>query len=126
MPKQINETDGNTAVDVEDEIRLLAGGDLLHLEGVLQQRGLREVLQGELLDERDPLVRVVDRLDAVADAHDEAALLSRLVHKLHGDEAGVEGLGEHGGRSVQRSPEPVALKGKKRPLKTDHRLLSSI
>ena len=110
MSQQIHKADGNTAVNIEDKIRLLAGGDLLHLQGVLQQRRLREVLQGELLDQRDALVRIVDGLDAVADAHDQLALLARLVDKLHGNEAGVEGLGKHGGRTVQCTTKPVALR----------------
>ena len=37
MSQQIHKADGNTAVNIEDKIRLLAGGDLLHLQGVLQQ-----------------------------------------------------------------------------------------
>ena len=47
-----------------------------------QQRGGWEVSLHEVLDERDPHVRVVDGLDAVADPHDQAALGAHLVHKV--------------------------------------------
>jgi hypothetical protein len=109
VSQQIHKTNSNTAVHIEDEIRLLAGGDFLNLQGVLQQRSLGEILQGKLLDERYPLVRIVDGLDSVSDAHDEPALLARLVDKFHRDEARIEGFGEHGGGAVQSSAESVAL-----------------
>jgi len=53
---------------------------------------------------------VLDRLDPVADAHDVRVLLLHRVHKLRRGEAAVEGAGKLGGRVVERSPEPRALK----------------
>ena len=62
-----------------------------------------------LLQDFDAHVRIVDRLDAVPDAHDQLALLAHRVDELHGNEARVVGLGELLGRSVQRAAEPVTL-----------------
>ena len=52
------------------------------------------------------LIWVVEALHPVADAHDELAVLLGVVHEVHGDDAGVEGLGEHAGRFVQGSSKP--------------------
>ena len=60
VPEEIYEAHGDAAVDVQDEVGLLARRDLLDLEGVAQQRGRGEVGHHELLDEGDPLVGVVD------------------------------------------------------------------
>lgn len=65
---QVDEADGNAAVDVQDEVVLLRGGHRLHGDGVVEQLGAREVLLGVLLDQLDTEVRVVAGLDSVADA----------------------------------------------------------
>lgn len=65
---QIYEADGNAAVNVEDEVVLLRRGHRLHGNGVVEQLGVGEVLLGILLDQLDTEIRVVARLDAVADS----------------------------------------------------------
>ena len=64
---EINEADSDTAVDVEDQVVLLGGGDSLDGNGVIQQLGAGEVLLGVLLDKLDTEVRVVTGLDSVPD-----------------------------------------------------------
>lgn len=49
VTEQVDESDANYAVHVEDEVRLLARRDLLHLERVVEQRRRREVLAQKLL-----------------------------------------------------------------------------
>ena len=56
MPEQIDEAAADAAVDVEDEVGLLLGGEHLNLEGVVQHRVGGEVLEGELLEDRHSLV----------------------------------------------------------------------
>ncbi len=60
IAKQINEADGNTTVNVEDEGILLGSGDLLHSEGIIEKSMAREVLQDVLLNELDTKIRVVN------------------------------------------------------------------
>lgn len=67
---QVNEADGNTTVDVEDEVVLLGGGHSLDSNGVVEQLGAGEVLLGELLDELDTEIGVVAGLDTVTDTGD--------------------------------------------------------
>ena len=44
--------------------------------------GIGEVIEDELLEDLDALVRVLDRLDAVADAHHELLLVAHLIEEL--------------------------------------------
>jgi hypothetical protein len=57
-------------VNVEDEVVLLAGGDGLDGDGVVEKLGGGEVGLAELLDERDTKIGVVARLDTVTDTGD--------------------------------------------------------
>lgn len=65
---QVHEADGNAAVNVQDQVVLLRGGDRLDGNRVVEQLGAREVLLGILLDQLDTEIRVVARLDSVTDA----------------------------------------------------------
>ena len=107
MAKKINKAKSNATINIEDEVRLLLGSDLLNLPGVVQQGGGGEVLLGVLADEGDPLVWVVDALDPVADAHDQDALLLSLVHKIICNKPGVKSLGELSRGPIQRPSKPV-------------------
>ena len=60
VAQQVHEAGGDHAIDVQNQVRLLRGRDLLHLEGVVEQRRGREVLLDEVLDDLHPLVGVVD------------------------------------------------------------------
>lgn len=76
VAEQIDEADGDAAVDVENEVVLLGGGDGLDGDGVVEELGGREVLLAELLDEGDAEVGVVAGFDAVADTGDCESLIS--------------------------------------------------
>jgi hypothetical protein len=70
VSQEIDEADGNAAIDVEDEGILLGSGDLLDGKGVVEQRVAGEVLANVVLDELDTQIGVVDALDLVADTAD--------------------------------------------------------
>ncbi len=67
---QVNEADGYTAINVQNQVVLLGGGDGLDGDGVVEELGGGEVGLAELLDEGDAQVGVVAGLDAVADTGD--------------------------------------------------------
>lgn len=67
---EVDEADGDAAVDVEDEVVLLGRRDGLDGDGVVEELGGGEVLLAEFLDEGDAEVGVVAGLDAVADTGD--------------------------------------------------------
>ena len=67
---EVNEADGDGTVDVENEVVLLAGGDSLDGNGVVEELGGGEVGLAELLDERDTEIGVVAGLDTVANTGD--------------------------------------------------------
>jgi hypothetical protein len=66
VAEEVNKADGDTAVDVEDQVVLLGGGDGLNGDSVVEQLGAGEVLLDELLDELDTEIGVVAGLDLVA------------------------------------------------------------
>lgn len=101
----INEADSDTAVDVQDQVVLLGGGDGLDGNGVVEQLGAGEVLLGELLDELDTQIGVVTGLDLVANTGNELVLLAHGIDEVTGAETLVEGLGELLGGTVQRTTE---------------------
>jgi len=67
---QVDEADCNAAINVEDQVVFLAGCDRLHGLGVVEQRRAREVLVHKLLHERHTKIRIVSRLDTVANTGD--------------------------------------------------------
>lgn len=67
---QIDETDRYTSVNVQDQVVLLRRRHCFHGDRVVQQLGVGEVLLGVLLDQLNTKVRIVARLDAVADTGD--------------------------------------------------------
>ena len=75
---------------------------------------LGKPVSNELLDDGDAGVRIFDRLDSVANAHDVEVLLLHVLDELDRAEAGVEGGGELFGRVVQRSSESWTLDGIKK------------
>ena len=70
VSQEINEADGNAAINVEDESVLLGSGDLLDGQSVIKQRVTGEVLANVVLDELNAQIRIVDALDLVADTAD--------------------------------------------------------
>ena len=67
---EVDEADSDGTVNVKDEVVLLAGGDSLDGNGVVEKLGGGEVGLAELLDERDTEIGVVARLDTVTDTGD--------------------------------------------------------
>ena len=65
MTEQVDEADGDAAVDVEDESVLLARGDILDGEGVVERIVAGEVLGDVVLDQLDAQIRVGLALDPV-------------------------------------------------------------
>ena len=70
VAEKVDEADGDGTVNVEDEVVLLAGGDGLDGNGVVEKLGAGEVLLDELFHQLDPQIRVVARLDFMSDAGD--------------------------------------------------------
>jgi len=70
VPQQINEANSNTAIDIENEVILLGGGDTLNCEGIVEELIGWEALLNEFLDELNTQVRVVSGLDPVTDTRD--------------------------------------------------------
>lgn len=70
VPHEVDEADGDAAVDVEDQVVLLGGRDGLDGDGVVEKLGRGEVGLAVLFDEGDAEVGVVARLDAVANTGD--------------------------------------------------------
>lgn len=102
---EINEADSNAAVDVQDEVVLLRGGDSLDSNGVVEKLGAGEVLLDELLDQLNTEVRVVAGLDTVTDTGDKLVLLSHGVNKVTRAHALVKGLGKLLSSTVQGTTE---------------------
>lgn len=70
ISKQVDEADSNASVDVQDERILLRRRHFLDGEGVVEEGVAREVLLHVLLHELDTKVRIVHRLDLVANTTD--------------------------------------------------------
>jgi hypothetical protein len=70
VTEKVDEADGDGTIDVEDKVVLLAGGNGLDGNSVIEELGGGEVGLAELLDERDTEIGVVARLDTVADTRD--------------------------------------------------------
>jgi hypothetical protein len=70
VAEEIDEADGDTSIDVQDEVVLLRGCDALHGECVVEELGVGEVCLAVLLDERDAKIGVVARLDTVTNTRD--------------------------------------------------------
>lgn len=76
VSKKIDKADRDAAVHVQDQVRFLTCGDTLRLKSIVQHSCLGEVVLGKLLHQGHALVRVVDGLNPVANAHDEFSFLS--------------------------------------------------
>mmetsp|Transcript_83483 Transcript_83483/g.150615 ORF Transcript_83483/g.150615 Transcript_83483/m.150615 type:complete len:317 (+) Transcript_83483:664-1614(+) len=104
----VHEGHRDAAVHVEDQIRALAGGDLLHRQCVVQNWSLLEVLLGIILDDLHALIRVGQGLDAVANAHDELVALLHLLNPGSWVRTAVLGGREHQRGVVQSSAKARA------------------
>lgn len=105
VAEEVNKADSDTAVDVEDQVVLLGGGDGLNGDSVIEQLGAGEVLLDELLDELDTEIGVVAGLDLVANTGDKLVLLAHGVDEVTGAETLVEGLGELLSGAIQGTTE---------------------
>ena len=70
VAQQVDEADGDAAVDVEDQVVLLGGCDGFDSEGVVEELGGGEVEFDVVLHELDAEIGVVAGFDTVADAGD--------------------------------------------------------
>lgn len=60
MTEEIDESDSNNTINVQDEVGLLGCSQLLHLKSVVKMRSCREMFKDKLLDDLHSLVRVID------------------------------------------------------------------
>lgn len=67
---EVDKTDSDTAIDIEDEVILLGCGDRFYRDGVIKHLAAREALLDEFLDKLDTKVGVIARFDFVANARD--------------------------------------------------------
>jgi len=108
-PHQINKADGDAAIHVEDQVLLLGRGDLLHLQGEIQDRVAGEVLLHILCQNGDPEIWVVLGLDAMSNAEDELVLLPHGLDELVRGETLVKSLGELQRSAIKSATKPVTL-----------------
>lgn len=66
VAEEVDKTDGNAAIDVENQVVLLGGCNSLDGNGVVEEFVVGEVLHGKFLDKLDTEVGVVTGLDSVA------------------------------------------------------------
>lgn len=102
---QVHEADGNAAVDVENEVVLLGGGDGLDGERIVEKLVVGELGLDVLLDELHTQIGVVAGLDTVTNTGNELVRLAHAVDELTGAEALVKGLGELLGGTVKGTAE---------------------
>jgi len=74
---EVDEADGDAAVDVQDQVVLFGRRHRLDGDGVVEELGRGEVGLAVLLHERDAEVGVVAGLDTVADTGDCGLLVCR-------------------------------------------------
>lgn len=65
---EVDEADGDAAVDVEDEVVFLGGGDGFDGDGVVEHFAAGESLLDEFFDKLNAEIGVVARFDFVADS----------------------------------------------------------
>mmetsp|Transcript_58068 Transcript_58068/g.136081 ORF Transcript_58068/g.136081 Transcript_58068/m.136081 type:complete len:214 (+) Transcript_58068:157-798(+) len=118
------EADSDAAIHVQDQIGSLPRCDLLNCQGEIQNAVVVEELLRVLLDDDDSLVGVRQRLDAVANSHDEFILLLALVHKILGRNSTVAGVCEHFRRIVQGAAKSWA-DCQQAAAKSGHQILAS-
>ena len=70
VAEEVDEADGNTTIDVEDEVVLLGRGDSLNRDSVIQEFVRDKVLQHEFFDELHTKIGIGSRFDAVANTRD--------------------------------------------------------
>ena len=105
VAEEIDEADGNAAIDVEDQVVLLGGGDSLDSQGVVEHFVAREIGQDVLLNQLDTEIGVVARLDTVTNTGDELVALAHAVNELTGAETSVSSTGELLGGTVESTTE---------------------
>jgi len=117
IPKEVNKTDGNASVDVEDKSILLCGCHLFHSEGVVEEGVRREILVDKLLYEFDTEVGVVDALDLVPNTTDKLVRFARVVDEFSWGQARVLALENIDAASSRAPPnlDPIV----KRPEQSD-------
>eukprot|EP00047_Mylnosiga_fluctuans_P002395 m.224315 g.224315 ORF g.224315 m.224315 type:complete len:1021 (+) comp11078_c0_seq1:64-3126(+) len=108
LAQEIHKCDSNCAIHIENEVRLLGGRDLLNLHGVGEQVRPREMLLDILLDDGDAHVGILERLDTMANAHDQLVLAAHVSHKVLRRLATIICNSELAGSTIKRASEPIA------------------
>lgn len=70
IAEEIHEANGNTAVNVKNKVVLLRRSNGLNSDGVVKHLAAREALVDEFFDKFDTEIRVVARLDLMANTRD--------------------------------------------------------
>ena len=83
VAQQVDKAHGDATVDVQDQVVLLGRRHALDREREVEQLRARKALLAEVLDQLDSEIRVVARLDAVADAGDCRRRRSAGPHHHH-------------------------------------------
>jgi len=91
---KIDEADSNAAINVENQVILLGGGDSLDSKSVVKELVAREVVENVFLNELDSEIGVVSGLDTVSNTGNELVGLAHAVDEVTGAETLVEGTGE--------------------------------
>ena len=113
LTEQVDESDGNGAIDVQNEIGSLGRCHLLHFKRVVEQRMFRKVLSDEFFDDCDSGIGILDGLNAVADPHDVLVLLLHVINEVSRAQIGVESGGKLFGGIVQGPSESWSLSTKR-------------
>lgn len=67
VSNQVNEADGNTSINIENQVILFASGDGLDSKGIVQKLVRWKSLKDKFLDKLNTQIRVISGLDLVAD-----------------------------------------------------------
>ncbi|KAI6762874.1 hypothetical protein HG530_008854 [Fusarium avenaceum] len=122
---EIDEADSNAAVDVEDQVVLLGGGDSLDGESVVEELVAGEVVEDVLLDQLDTEIGVVSGLDTVTDTGDELVSLAHAVDEVTRAQALVESACELLSGTVESTTESRTNGQETRDKSTDQVLTST-
>ena len=77
--EHVNKANCNHTINVENEVSLLLGGNLLDGQSKVENGVILKVIERKLLDNLDTLVWIRKALDAVTDSHNQYILLSHLL-----------------------------------------------
>ena len=113
LPQQVHKGDGDGSVDVQDEIASLLCRDLLHFQGIFEQRTGGEVGFNKVLDDGDSGIRILHRFNSVPNTHDVLVLFAHFRHEICRSHLSVKGIRKLFGGGVQCASEAWTLRKNK-------------